>query len=169
VSWQVDRLALSKDGHWLAGCSYEHRWLGLWRITGKQSSLVNSNWDSGLALLFQLAFSPDGLTLFAGGPGAQSVRPFDISVPTQPRSASEYSKTHIELRDAADGHLLSPALGTHDGFVTWLAFSPDGNTLASAGWEDGWIGVWDVPSRRQREKLRGTMVRFISWPVRRTA
>jgi WD40 repeat protein len=436
VSQQVNRLALSKDSQWLAGGAYEDQGLSLWRVSGRQLSLVSSDWQSGLPLLFQLAFAPDGLTLFAGGPAAQSVRPFDISEPTQPRSlpaledsdaplavspdgrwlamagidglplrvlalpgltpfstnyiggsrlstlrfspdskvvaagledgritlvsldgsrepisllghesyvvqmvfspdgktlvsasldktvrlwdlttgerakwsfivdgipndvnfspdskrlvsvtrrvvrsgtndhihciiqiwdlderkgllprvaitntttglnfyagfsqdgtvvaadtgdtqwfleaptlallrevprsrracwaldgrwltyverdrlvrspsplapattlatgnfmslawspdgrtlatAAEYSKTHIELRDATNGHLLGPALGTHEGWVTWLAFSPDGKTLASAGWEDGWIKIWDVPSRRQRAKLRG--------------
>jgi WD40 repeat protein len=29
--------------------------------------------------------------------------------------------------------------------VSWLGFSPDGRTLASAAAGDAWLAVWDVP------------------------
>jgi WD40 repeat protein len=41
----------------------------------------------------------------------------------------------------------------HDGKVVKLAFSPDGQRFASAGW-DGKVGIWDVTKRRLIKLLR---------------
>jgi WD40 repeat protein len=73
-------------------------------------------------------------------------------------SASLHGVVDIELRDSRTGELLGQAPRAHGGFVTWLAFSRDGKTLASAGWGDGWLRIWDVSSRGLlplRKQLRG--------------
>jgi WD40 repeat protein len=54
----------------------------------------------------------------------------------------------IQLWDARDGHPLGRLPG-HKAFVSCLAFSPDGKTLASAGWDDGLLGFWNVPQQRR--------------------
>jgi WD40 repeat protein len=61
----------------------------------------------------------------------------------------------IQLWDARDGRRLGPPLMGHEAWVSCLAFSPDGRTLVSAGWDDGWLRIWDVEQRRPRARLRG--------------
>jgi WD40 repeat protein len=80
-------------------------------------------------------FSPDGRCLVAApraGPG---------SAPT------------VRIWDTATGR---PAgmLGGHTRFVTCLAFSPDGRTLAT-GSADNTVRVWDFPSRKERLVYQG--------------
>jgi WD40 repeat protein/serine/threonine protein kinase len=174
VSRPVNRLALSKDSQWLAGGAYEDQRLSLWRVSGRQLSLVSSDWQSGLWLLFQLAFAPDGLTLFAGGPSAQSVRPFDISEPTQPRSLPAIEESDAPLAVSPDGRWLAMA-GT-DGLplrvlalpglmpvstnyiggsrLFTLRFSPDSKVVA-AGLEDGRITLVSLDGSREPISLLG--------------
>jgi RNA polymerase sigma factor (sigma-70 family) len=75
---------------------------------------------------FSLAFSPNGKVLASGsghGPGNQNTGA-------------------IRLWDVASGKEL-PALQDRDVFVTSLAFSPDGQTLA-VGLKDYWIRLWNL-------------------------
>jgi WD40 repeat protein/serine/threonine protein kinase len=82
--------------------------------------------------IYALAVSPDGQTLASCAANEDYV---------------------IKLRDILTGRRIGDLPG-HQAWVNRLAFSPDGMTLASAGWDDGWLGLWDVRHQRKRALLR---------------
>jgi WD40 repeat protein len=96
-----------------------------------------------------LAFSPEGGVLASAGCGQVS-----------PGTGS--CSGEILLWDTETGEKLS-ALGGHEGEVLSLAFSPDGETLASTGL-DGTIILWDVPSFQKLGHLLPTGD-DVGWPV----
>jgi WD40 repeat protein len=61
----------------------------------------------------------------------------------------------IQLRDTRDGQPIGRPLKGHKAWVSWLAFSPDGKTLVSAGWDDGMLGIWDVSNQLSLALLPG--------------
>jgi WD40 repeat protein len=82
---------------------------------------VAAAYGAGTTTVFQVAISPDGHTIAAGG-------------------------DNLHLLNADNGEVIrSMALGTSRGgsFATAFAFSPDGNRIAS-GRIDGAVQVWDV-------------------------
>jgi len=102
--------------------------LFFWRIsdgsvlqTVKNLGIRDSNYHAGYA--YDLAFSPDGKLL--------AVATYDW-----------YQGSLVELRDAADGHLLKILQG-HNGLIYSLEFSPDGRFLAS-GSTDGTVILWGI-------------------------
>jgi WD40 repeat protein len=70
-------------------------------------------------------------------------------------SCGESTAWRIQLWDALDGRRLQPSLKGHEAWVSSLVFSPDGQTLVSTGWDDGWLGIWDMRARTSRGMLRG--------------
>ena len=56
--------------------------------------------------------------------------------------------------NAATERVLFPLKG-HIGFVKCTAFAPDGRRIATAGWEDRTIKLWDVADGREVLTLRG--------------
>ncbi|MFO0850788.1 MAG: protein kinase [Gemmataceae bacterium] len=90
-----------------------------------------------------LEFSPDATSLAIA---------FNQSAPAEVDLA-------IEVRDVATGRERFPALMGHRSFIFSLAFTPDGRTLASGGW-DGLVKIWDARAglcRHTLPNLNGTV------------
>ncbi len=125
---QVNSLAFSPDGHWLAtgggnpAKDNTDNAARLWEM-GVTSAAVNPPLLSGHDRWIQaLAFSPDGRWL-ATGSGDNTARLWDVR--------------------AADPIEAGPVLHGHEGAVWTLAFSPDGRWLAT-GSQDATARLWDL-------------------------
>jgi WD40 repeat protein len=70
----------------------------------------------------------------------------------------------IRLWDTESGKLIRALIG-HSSYVYGLAFSPDGNTLASGGSFDSTVRLWDVRSGLPLKVLKGhpAWVAHVAW------
>jgi tetratricopeptide (TPR) repeat protein len=142
-------LAMSGDGKWLAAGDHAGK-VWIWdRATGKplhDGTVLCSN-RTGLEAL---AFSPDG-KLLAGS-----------------------TRTHTALWDVLSGHELTVMTATPQrdwdpGMTPRLAWSPDGQRLASSGWDNS-LALWEggaLPD--EQEKLKGYQARLTDWQLAHAA
>ena len=130
----VTSVAFSSDGQTLASTGAGGRLVLLDIDTRQIISQTTTGFASGVG---GLAFSPDGQTLAVGGCGG-----FDEESETRPCIRGE-----IRLWNARNLAQSGRPLTGHNDRVTSLAFSPDGQTLAS-GSADRTLIAWDVASRR---------------------
>ena len=123
----VNDIAFTTDGGTLAmaggrsgdalasGC--DKSWAELWDVSSlTRQAHINSEQDPGF---FSLAISPDGGTIALG------------------------AEDTINLWAPSSGGIKDPPMIGHHAEVADLAFSPDGQTLFSAG-QDQRIGAWDL-------------------------
>jgi WD40 repeat protein len=166
---RVFSVAHSPDGTVLASGS-DDRSIRLWNAsTGEPQGILRC--AAGVA---SVAFSPDGRTLASGGLDGTATL-WDLSTGTE-RTVVGYatidSYDAVKVAYSPDGNslaIMNEFLGDvllldaqtaekqvilrgDDGSVAWVAFSPDGRTLAS-GSADGKIRLWDAPTGKMRRVL----------------
>ena len=115
-----DQLAFSPDGALLAAGVPDGRVLVLDTVTGATTQTVSP--PSGAT---SVAFAPNGT--LATGTGAGTV----------------------DLWNPTTGQALAPALIAASAPITSLAFEPDGQRFATAGYQDGAVKLWFVPTLQQ--------------------
>lgn len=135
----IQSFAFGPDGAEVACSKYN----GTIQLRNSKNAQVIRTWSSNGHGGASIAISPDGKTL-AVGSGNKPFRP--ESHPT-----TSPSDTSIELWDLPSGNLLGRLYG-HTNSVASLAFTPDGQTLASGGL-DGQIILWDVRARAEIRRL----------------
>ncbi len=130
---EVQALAFSRDGHWLAAENSSDT-VTLWdATTGHEAHTFSSDKLSGVhgsSWVYSIAFSPDGRWL-ATGLDDKTVRLWDV-------------ESGRPVRDLTAGRRP----------VIYIAFSPDGRWLASGG-DDKTIKIWEVATGKEKQTLRG--------------
>ena len=93
--------------------------------------------------MFSLAFSPDGQRLASGGIDLDGLGP-----------GSRGGHETVKIWDSATGKELLSLKGHTDAVITSVAFSPDGQRLAS-GSEDKTVKIWDSATGKELFALKG--------------
>jgi WD40 repeat protein/serine/threonine protein kinase len=165
---QVNGLAFSPDGTWLAAACSDHR-VRLWQLTDGGASLVCRGHTNRV---LGVAFRPDGQCLLSWGDDGA---PRQWRVPDgqaldilhghdRPVYAAAYSADGqwivsggadhtVRLWPAAGGEAVAILHG-HNDAVLCVAFHPDGSTLVSSSL-DGTVRFWPSPVRADPHVLHG--------------
>jgi len=148
----VPALSISGDGRWLASSSSDGT-ARLWRLAGP---VADDN-----APLQPLVLKPDSQPVpawmsregMALGGEPDRVMGVGFTSSSQQVITADFGG-RVRLWDAATSNEageFEPA----DGPIWALAISPDGQTLAAAGYTSNVLTVWDIASRKKRTVLRG--------------
>ena len=132
--WDVITMALSPDGHTLAVASEKNIRLLDLHTRNQRDVLAGHKSD-----VYSLAFSPTGEILASGS-----------------------EDTTIRLWDVDTGELVRTLI-VPTAVVQWVAFSPDGKMLASAGGGEDTICLWDLHTGERLRTITGQPDRFHSF------
>jgi RNA polymerase sigma factor (sigma-70 family) len=139
----IDTVAFSADGKWLFSGGISQTKVILWEVaTGKQ-------WrDLPLPRVQEAAFAPNGKVLAAGG-WDEKIHLWNVAANREMRVLSPQRQPNPTPYQAA--------------YITSLAFSPDGQTLACAVY-DHTVRLYDVATGEELRRLKGHQ--GIVWAVR---
>lgn len=133
----VTSVAFSPDGTLLVSGSQD-RTVKLWDTkTGQGIRKIDELADS----VWAVAFSPDTKVIAF----ASSVSPLNVS---ECGTTGNCPDGEIRLFDIGASQEISRLVG-HKGWVTALVFSPNSKLLASGGWADWSIKLWDVRTGKE--------------------
>jgi WD40 repeat protein/serine/threonine protein kinase len=159
----VNRLAISPDGHLLAGQG-EWRDVYVWRLTKSAPDLV-TNFIADSSVPSGIGFSPDGRVLLVGWVDQPILR-YDFSDAEHPSEIAPLTGATSPFAFSPDGRWLAtagpsrhfvrrwvwpqltrlPDLNVQGGMVDGFAFSQDTRLLV-AGLYGGQINAWEVTNR----------------------
>ncbi|MFB2970819.1 protein kinase [Aerosakkonema sp. BLCC-F183] len=144
----VSSVAFSPDGQTLASGSGD-KTIKIWYIRSGQLKTTLTGHSNDVK---SVAFSPDGQTLASSSE--------QLKLPIWLDRDHTVDDNTIKIWDISSGQLKT-TLTRHSNPVYSVAFSPDGQTLASGGW-DNTIKIWDISSGKLKTTLTGHYHRVYS-------
>ncbi|MEI5101714.1 serine/threonine-protein kinase [Streptomyces sp. PmtG] len=167
----IESLAVSRDGRFLATGGYD-KTLKLWDLTARREKATCEGHTDAVQ---SVVFSADGATLYSGAfkellvwdanSGAAKDElatykgEFDyvscLAMSPDGKTVAVGVGSRIELMDPRSGRVRETLEG-HTGSMNWVAFSPDGKTLASVAADVGKSGIrlWNTRNGRSLKTLR---------------
>jgi RNA polymerase sigma factor (sigma-70 family) len=136
-------LVVSADGKNLAAGDYHDGTVRLWDLaTGNQVHSVKVGDQLGAGVMC-LAFAPNGRMLAVAETALNAMK-------LQARAVA--GEARIQLWDVETGLMCRQFLA-RPYCITSISFSPDGRLLASTGWRDKVIRLWDVSTGKKLHEL----------------
>nr|WSU76816.1 serine/threonine protein kinase [Streptomyces anulatus] len=165
----IESLAVSRDGKFLATGGYDDRTLKLWDLAARREK---ATFEGHTDAVMAVAFSADGTTLYSGALMELLAWDADNGAPKKQLAAYASEDDFVKcLAVSPDGKTLAVGVGgrvelmdpvtgrvreTLEGKVGSIAFSPDGKSLAGVTGEESTNGIrlWSTANGRLLKTLR---------------